>query len=49
MGENNAEESVYQMDIKQLIGEATEYDKKAELEENVLKVGVRVLVYLQME
>lgn len=33
MGENNAEEGVYQMDIKQLIGEATEYDKKAELED----------------
>lgn len=32
VGENSVEEDVYLMNIKQLIGKATEYDKKAKLE-----------------
>lgn len=35
------------MDIKQLIGEATDYDKKLHLRKENLKVGVRVSVRLQ--
>lgn len=35
------------MDIKQLIGEATEYDKKGNLKRNVRKVGAKALAHLQ--
>ena len=36
------------MDIKQLIGETTDYDKKVALETKNLKAGARVSVHLQI-
>lgn len=36
------------MDIKQLIGETTYYDKKLALETKDLKAGVKVSVHLQI-
>ena len=36
------------MNIKQLIGEATDYDKKLRLNQRNLKAGVRVSVHLQI-
>ena len=39
---------MFGMNIKDLIGEATEYDKKLALEEKKPKVGVKVLVRLQI-
>lgn len=39
---------MFAMDIKKLIGEATEYDKKLALEEKNQKAGVKVLVRLRI-
>lgn len=39
---------MFAMNIKDLIGEATEYDKKQSLEEKNQKAGVKVLVRLRI-